>query len=319
MQLDIRVMDQTALERLRSSGSHLTTILKGWVVMCEGAPNIRVLLDYYRRVDSTDHHRHLRIRYVDDRLFGSERFYLLQRIKNAVLGKNVIMVEVYPGESDVVDNSNTVHLWELPSGWAVPNLKELYQYTTSSARLGTGSSYLSTTAALMKQQPRALQSSLGTPCLDKVRTVVDELCQSLPARPSVGRKEEVERVLDTIERRKEVEIPLNTDESPGELEEQLSSHLEGTSTVEPKNSIDLNSDVSTEVLPDSSTLFDGHSMLTNDGAGVEIPHIKPTPLSEEEIGWVREPTEEHQGANVRPAACLGFVSRGQVEAWNKQA
>jgi hypothetical protein len=40
----------------------------------------------------------------------------LQRIKNDVLGADVIAVEIYPPESDVVNTYNMRHLWTVPKG-----------------------------------------------------------------------------------------------------------------------------------------------------------------------------------------------------------
>ncbi len=51
----------------------------------------------------------------------------MQQIKNDLLGKETIAIEIFPKDSDLIDYSNTYHLWTFP-GLTVPNLKELYQY-----------------------------------------------------------------------------------------------------------------------------------------------------------------------------------------------
>ena len=54
----------------------------------------------------------------------------MQEIKNDLLGKDTIAIEVYPKECDFKDGSNTYHLWT----WKdikVPNLLGLYQYNES--------------------------------------------------------------------------------------------------------------------------------------------------------------------------------------------
>lgn len=46
----------------------------------------------------------------------------LQRIKNEALGADVIAVEVFPAEDQVVNEVNMRHLWEVPHGH-IPSLK----------------------------------------------------------------------------------------------------------------------------------------------------------------------------------------------------
>ena len=41
----------------------------------------------------------------------------LQRLKSEYLGPDVVAVEVYPAESDVVNERNRRHLWEVPDGF----------------------------------------------------------------------------------------------------------------------------------------------------------------------------------------------------------
>ncbi|MBU5670269.1 DUF7694 domain-containing protein [Paenibacillus brevis] len=43
-----------------------------------------------------------------------------QRIKNELLGKERIAIEVFPKESELVDAANMYHLWVLPAGMKLP-------------------------------------------------------------------------------------------------------------------------------------------------------------------------------------------------------
>lgn len=40
----------------------------------------------------------------------------MQRIKNELMGDHRVAVEIYPAESDVVDQANMYHLWVYPDG-----------------------------------------------------------------------------------------------------------------------------------------------------------------------------------------------------------
>jgi hypothetical protein len=44
----------------------------------------------------------------------------MQRIKNAVCGEERVAVEVYPPESELVDDANIYHLWVMPAGFRLP-------------------------------------------------------------------------------------------------------------------------------------------------------------------------------------------------------
>ena len=46
----------------------------------------------------------------------------LQAIKNEMLGKHTVAVEVFPSEEDRVDEENIRHLWAVPKA-LVPNLR----------------------------------------------------------------------------------------------------------------------------------------------------------------------------------------------------
>lgn len=41
---------------------------------------------------------------------------VLQEIKNAIVGEEVIAIEVYPKQSEVTDTSNMYHLWVIKEG-----------------------------------------------------------------------------------------------------------------------------------------------------------------------------------------------------------
>ena len=56
-------------------------------------------------------------------------FSVLQEIKNLVLGEDSVAVQVFPMQRDLVDGSNTYHLW----AWKgieteMPNLKKMPRY-----------------------------------------------------------------------------------------------------------------------------------------------------------------------------------------------
>lgn len=44
----------------------------------------------------------------------------LQRIKNELVGPDRVAVEVFPAETDLVDQANMAHLWCLPAGMSLP-------------------------------------------------------------------------------------------------------------------------------------------------------------------------------------------------------
>lgn len=43
-----------------------------------------------------------------------------QRIKNELVGSDRTVIEVFPPESELVDNANLYHLWVLPEGFSLP-------------------------------------------------------------------------------------------------------------------------------------------------------------------------------------------------------
>ena len=61
---------------------------------------------------------HLWIRRHDESM---PRFWSdLQRIKDELIGKDRIAVEVFPEEENLVDEANMSHLWVLPEGFILP-------------------------------------------------------------------------------------------------------------------------------------------------------------------------------------------------------
>ncbi len=71
--------------------------------------------------------KHLRIRRIDDAPIHN--YMDMQQIKNDLLGKDVIAIEVYPKSDDFKNGSNTYHLWSW-EGMAVPNLSDMYEYNS---------------------------------------------------------------------------------------------------------------------------------------------------------------------------------------------
>jgi hypothetical protein len=47
-------------------------------------------------------------------------WYDLQRIKNELCGEERVAIEVYPAESELVDDGHLYHLWVLPEGQTLP-------------------------------------------------------------------------------------------------------------------------------------------------------------------------------------------------------
>lgn len=72
-------------------------------------------------------YHHLKIHHRQD--LKIDDWYTFQQIKNAALGENVSAVQVFPRQSDLVDGSNTYHLWTWFSiDQVIPNLKEIPRY-----------------------------------------------------------------------------------------------------------------------------------------------------------------------------------------------
>lgn len=48
----------------------------------------------------------------------------LQEVKNECLGPDVLAIEVYPRQDELVNSTPMRHLWEVPEGMSMPNLFE---------------------------------------------------------------------------------------------------------------------------------------------------------------------------------------------------
>lgn len=70
-------------------------------------------------------YKHLKITRADGKPIHN--YMDMQKIKNCVLGNDCFAVEVYPAQSELVDGSNTYHLWTW-EGIEVPNLKNMPKY-----------------------------------------------------------------------------------------------------------------------------------------------------------------------------------------------
>ena len=46
----------------------------------------------------------------------------LQEVKDFILGPETTAIEIYPARSELVDEVNVRHLWEVPIGVVLPNL-----------------------------------------------------------------------------------------------------------------------------------------------------------------------------------------------------
>jgi hypothetical protein len=70
---------------------------------------------------------HLKVRRADNMTMND--FNTLQAIKNIVLGKKTVAVQIFPKQADLVDGSNTYHLWTWDGIEAeAPNLKTMPRY-----------------------------------------------------------------------------------------------------------------------------------------------------------------------------------------------
>lgn len=82
---------------------------------------------YVIGVNKIDGFTHIKIMHIHN--WPVEDWYSFQEIKNFILGENAQAVQVYPRESDLVDGSNTYHLWSWDGIEKVlPNLKKMPRY-----------------------------------------------------------------------------------------------------------------------------------------------------------------------------------------------
>lgn len=61
-------------------------------------------------------------------------FMDMQEIKNDLLGAEVEAIQVFPKESNMINGSNTYHMWSW-EGLDTPNLKALYTYNDNTQLL----------------------------------------------------------------------------------------------------------------------------------------------------------------------------------------
>lgn len=73
-----------------------------------------------------DKYTHLKIHRIDDR--PVHNYLDFQKIKNGLLGEEVVAVEVYPKQSDFKDGSHTYHIWTW-EGIQTPNLAAMPKYS----------------------------------------------------------------------------------------------------------------------------------------------------------------------------------------------
>jgi hypothetical protein len=67
--------------------------------------------------------RRVKIRHLGIRTFREvmlNRFYDLMSVKNQICGEDCVAVQVYPKESEIMDDANMVHLFVFPPGFRVP-------------------------------------------------------------------------------------------------------------------------------------------------------------------------------------------------------
>ena len=50
----------------------------------------------------------------------NDHWQFLQRVKNEIMGKERLAIEVYPPSSELVNQVNAYHLWVLPEGFKLP-------------------------------------------------------------------------------------------------------------------------------------------------------------------------------------------------------
>ncbi len=86
---------------------------------------------YIIMYDRISGYEHLRIRRKDDKPIHS--YMDIQRIKNDLLGKDIVAIEIYPKQKNFVNGSNTYHLWTWDNidEFAMPDLLTLYNYIKS--------------------------------------------------------------------------------------------------------------------------------------------------------------------------------------------
>ncbi len=82
---------------------------------------------YWVTLNRVGRFRHVKVHRSDHATMND--FNTLQEIKNMVLGEDAVAVQVFPAQRDMIDGSNTYHLWvwEGIEG-EVPNLHKIPRY-----------------------------------------------------------------------------------------------------------------------------------------------------------------------------------------------
>lgn len=80
--------------------------------------NQKYSVQFFEKLTTWGIVEHLIIRRHDTKAIHS--WYDLQRIKNELCGGDRTAIEVYPPESQLIDDANLYHLWVLPSGADLP-------------------------------------------------------------------------------------------------------------------------------------------------------------------------------------------------------
>ena len=82
---------------------------------------------YHVLYSETGKYIHIRVIRDDDKPICN--YWHLQLIKNCLIGPNKTAIQVFPKAENMIDRGNTYHIWAW-DGMKVPNLKELYDYST---------------------------------------------------------------------------------------------------------------------------------------------------------------------------------------------
>lgn len=115
MLTDIRRFCPTTIDKEKYP--HLSLTDRAWEMRCRGRQLI-VLQDKPSGIP------HLRIAPVEDTPIHD--FEILQEIKDYVFGSDAEAIQVFPKSDNLINNSNTLHLWIISH--KLPNLKSLYTY-----------------------------------------------------------------------------------------------------------------------------------------------------------------------------------------------
>lgn len=109
------IVDPRAVARLRGVQSDYPTRMQ----LKRACLNLVYSVQFFERTSSWGQIDHLIIRRHDG---AAEPFPWaeLQRIKDELLGSERVAVEVFPAQSQLVDDAHCRHLWVLPDAFALP-------------------------------------------------------------------------------------------------------------------------------------------------------------------------------------------------------